>query len=257
VCRIVHGHCNHSKHISNVSKFFTCNSNGCCYRPDALRYHEPEGTLVLFGPSCNRGKLSDWPESLAFDSNGEPQIPEDLTPQSPDPVQLEAEFRRKRLAQRRRFGPRRGDVSDDDGSESDSSDDGSKPVGFHFAQGCTHRCILYHNMVWLRHEIARRVRRRILEVMKNEDVDHDVGRDFVLDVVVSDNDENENELTKKYNILPELRKLTNRLLELAKDPEFKKKGRPAFRGYRSKSQVGAGILRYGEFEFTDSEDEVV
>jgi hypothetical protein len=194
---------------------------------------------------------------VAFDREGQPQSPTDLTPYPLDPGQLEADFRAKRLAQRRQFAPLRGDESGDDGSESDSSEDGSKPVGFHFAQCCADRCVLYHNMVWLRHEIARRVRRRIIDVMKSEDVDHDVGRDFILDVVVSDNDENENELTKKYNILPELRKLTNRLLELAKDPEFKKKRRPVFRDFPSSIQGGGGIRRNGEFEFTDSENEVV
>jgi hypothetical protein len=74
---------------------------------------------------------------------------------------------------------------------------------------------------------------------------------------VSDNDENENELTKKYNILPELRKLTNRLLERAKDPEFKRRRRPSFRDYPSSIRGGRKILRNGEFGFTDSENEVV
>jgi hypothetical protein len=57
-------------------------------------------------------------------------------------------------------------------------------------------------------------------VMKNEEVDNEVGRDFILDVVVGGDDEDENELTRKYDILPELRRLTNKLLSQAKGPEF-------------------------------------
>jgi hypothetical protein len=165
--------------FSTIFEYFAYKSNGCCYRPGSPRYHDPEGTLILYGPSCKRGNLSNWPESVAFDREGQPQSPTDLTPNPLDPVQLEVEFRGKILAQRRQFAPLRGDESGDDGSESDLSEDGSKPVGFKFAKSCTGRCLLYHDMVWLRHEIARRVRRRIMDVMKSEEVDHDVGRDFI------------------------------------------------------------------------------
>jgi hypothetical protein len=158
---------------------------------------------------------------MVIDDEGQPRAPGDLTPPLLDPARLESQFRKRRLTQRLEHGPIVSDNDSlDEGSESDVSDDESSPVGFHFAEGCTHRCALFHNMVWLRYEIARRVRARVLQVMKNEEVDNEVGRDFILDVVVGGDDEDENELTRKYDILPELRRLTNKLLSQAKGPEF-------------------------------------
>lgn len=118
------------------------------------------------------------------------------------------------------------DDDDDDDDESDDSDGSSSPrlknlSGFGMDCDCAERASTYHKAAWLRLEVTRRLRKKILLILREENIqlEDDDCLDRMRDYLLGD----ENGSEGKYTLLPSLRRYTNSLLERAENSEARRR----------------------------------
>jgi hypothetical protein len=207
---------------------------GCCESdpllvllPFLVRVH----AVVLHGPRLLR-RFDDWPQSVVVTDDGECFFPSDDLTAEVDVDELEKRFRVKRMQLWRAHHSHDAKLPDEellraqregidpydwgapkDGAEdvADESSDEDDPVGFGMQDDCAFRAQKYHEAAWMRYEVVRRLRRAILRVLRdlNIQLEDEDCLDRVKEAVIGDED---GAGGSKYNILWSLRRYTNGLI---------------------------------------------